>query len=132
DEVFSGYRDILELDFCFLGICFGHQLIADAFGGRVRMGLKGEYAQAQIKLLGDDVLFDGLPDRFTAWTSHKDEVVDVPQKFRVLAESKDCEIEAMRHESRPIWGVQFHPEVHHTTKGSVILKNFAEACINWK
>ena len=67
-----------------------------------------------------------MPAKIRAWTSHFDEAKELPKGFGRLARSSTCEIEAMRHESRPIFGVQFHPEVWHTEHGEKILGNFLE------
>lgn len=107
-----------------LGICLGHQAIAEAFGGEVGSGDRGGYAEVEVELARVP-LFEGLGDRTTVWASHADEVKEVPAGFEVVARSDVCEVEAMRHGERPVYGVQFHPEVHHTEEGPRILKNFA-------
>jgi GMP synthase (glutamine-hydrolysing) len=107
-----------------LGICLGHQLLAKSFGGEVREATKGEYADAEIIVDDEDQILKGLGPSFDAWVSHRDEVVTLPKGFKRLAHSDSCEIEAMRHEKLPLFGVQFHPEVEHTPKGPLLFKNF--------
>ncbi|NOZ82527.1 MAG: GMP synthase subunit A [Euryarchaeota archaeon] len=111
-----------------LGICLGHQLIARVFGGEVREAEVGEYAEEEIIVDEEDEILRGLAPSFTAWVSHRDEVSKLPPGFVRLAHSASCEIEAMAHESLPVYGVQFHPEVAHTPRGSEVFRNFIEVC----
>ncbi|MFH1722526.1 MAG: gamma-glutamyl-gamma-aminobutyrate hydrolase family protein, partial [Candidatus Altiarchaeota archaeon] len=111
-----------------LGICLGHQLIAHHFKGTVGRGESGEYAEVEIEILDPDTLFKGLPRHIKVWESHRDEVAKAPPDFTVLAKSEVCPVEAMRHKTKKIFGVQFHPEVEHTPQGSIILKNFIDLC----
>lgn len=111
-----------------LGICLGHQLIAKVFGGKVKEAEVGEYAEAEIVVDEEDEILKGLSPSFKAWVSHKDEVSQLPPEFKKLAHSETCEVEAMAHRSKPIFGVQFHPEVEHTPRGEVVFKNFVEIC----
>jgi len=122
------YGEILDSGLPVLGICFGHQLLAHHFGGRIRQGASGEYAEVEIMVTEAGDLFQGLPDRIRVWMSHRDEVAAIPECLVRLAYSDVCEYEAIRHESLPVYGVQFHPEVHHTPLGSDILKNFVGVC----
>ncbi|MGA9840677.1 MAG: gamma-glutamyl-gamma-aminobutyrate hydrolase family protein, partial [Thermoplasmata archaeon] len=73
-------------------------------------------------------LFAGLPERFRVWANHNDEVSVPPPGWSVLAHSSSCTVEAMAHPTRPIWGVQFHPEVEHTEGGREIFRHFLDAC----
>lgn len=111
-----------------LGICLGHQLIAKTFGGEVATANTESYAQVEINILEDDALFKDLESPMIVWSSHKDEVKFLPENFKLLANSSLCGIEAMKHEEKPIYGIQFHPEVHHTPKGEFIFNNFYEIC----
>jgi GMP synthase (glutamine-hydrolysing) len=107
-----------------LGVCYGHQLIAYALGGKVEKGKSAEYGLGKITVDNEDLLFKGVPKEFTAWVSHFDEVKALPKGFVALAHSETCAVEAMRHKERRIFGTQFHPEVWHTEHGEEILKNF--------
>ena len=109
-----------------LGICYGHQMIAHFWGAKVGKGKSAEYGTGKIIVDDEDEILKGMPKEFTAWVSHYDEVKEVPEGFVSLAHSDTCSIEAMRHKERPIFGVQFHPEVWHTENGEQILKNFLE------
>ncbi|KXS43659.1 MAG: GMP synthase (glutamine-hydrolysing) [Methanolobus sp. T82-4] len=111
-----------------LGICLGHQLIAKTFGGEVGPGASGGYAAIKIEIVDEDELLKGLGPTMSVWASHADEVASLPEDFIQLARSDICEYEAMRHVERPIFGVQWHPEVAHTEKGEKLLENFLEIC----
>lgn len=119
---------VREIELPILGICLGHQLIAQAYGGRIKTGLVGGYAAIEVEILDEDEILKGLGPRTTVWSSHADEVSVMPEGFLHLARSKECEIEAMRHPEKPIFGVQWHPEVAHSEKGRELLTNFIEIC----
>ncbi|MBI2080051.1 GMP synthase subunit A [Candidatus Micrarchaeota archaeon] len=116
--------DLGKIDYPVLGVCFGHQLIAHILGGKVEKGKSAEYGLAKIVVDQEDILFKGIPKEFNAWVSHYDEVKEIPSDFVGLAYSSTCKFEAMRHKTRKIFGVQFHPEVWHTENGEKILENF--------
>ena len=108
-----------------LGICYGMQLMSILFdGGEVRRANRREYGKTEIKYAKDDVLFNSLPENFIVWMSHGDSVTKLPSGFHSIASSDNCNNVAMKHESLPIYGLQFHPEVHHTQFGKNILENF--------
>ncbi|MEW6721703.1 MAG: glutamine-hydrolyzing GMP synthase [Candidatus Micrarchaeota archaeon] len=109
-----------------LGVCYGQQMIAHVFGAKVGKGASAEYGMGEVEIDSEDVLFRGVPKKIKAWVSHFDEVKELPKGFVPLAHSGTCAIEAMRHSERPIFGVQFHPEVWHTEHGEDILRNFLE------
>lgn len=118
------YLDRLEIPI--LGICVGHQFIALHFGGKAGPAKVPEYGKAELVVTEPDDLFKGLPERFTVWESHNDEIYELPDLFIPLAHSKDCLYEAIKHKNRPIYGVQFHPEVEHTDFHYEIFENFIE------
>jgi GMP synthase (glutamine-hydrolysing) len=109
-----------------LGICYGQQLISQLLGGSVRRGDRGEFGLAILDLAGnnDSQLLNGVPDHQQIWMSHRDVVTAPPAGFRVLATTSTCETAAIEDSSRRLYGVQFHPEVVHTTQGTRILENF--------
>ena len=119
---------IVDLGVPVLGICYGLQLLAHRLGGVVEAAEEREYGRALVKLERDDVLFEKLPGgaERVAWMSHGDRVLRLPEGFVVLATSESSPFAAVRHAERPIWGVQFHPEVVHTEGGAQILANFVE------
>ena len=122
---------IKEIDVPILGICLGHQLLAMAFGGEVQCAEHESYASVKIDILDDDSFFKGIGDAMDVWSSHKDEVKVLPDVFRVLASSELCDVEAIVHKDKPVYGIQFHPEVHHTPKGNQIFENFYNICKNY-
>jgi GMP synthase (glutamine-hydrolysing) len=93
------------------------------FGGKAGPSEVPEYGLSRMKVLEEDDLFKGLPKEFLVWESHNDEVKDVPG-FAVLAMSENCRIQAIKHHEKPLYGVQFHPEVNNTEHGREILGNF--------
>jgi GMP synthase (glutamine-hydrolysing) len=113
-----------------LGICAGEQFMARHYGGHVAPGKVPEFGKTEIVL--DDptggTILAGLPERSVAWESHNDEVSRMPSKFRLLAHSASCPIQAIEHETLPRYGLQFHPEVEHTQFGERIFQNFVAAC----
>ena len=86
------------------------------------------YAQVKINIANDENLFDQLAPEMDVWSSHKDEVKTLPDEFEILADSDLCDIESFKHKQKDVYGIQFHPEVHHTPKGSVIFENFYKIC----
>jgi len=118
---------ILDLGIPLLGICYGLQLMAHQMGGLVESADDREYGGALMKVEREDRLFANLPGgaERLAWMSHGDRVLRLPPDFEVLATSQNSPFAAVRHTSRPIWGVQFHPEVAHTEGGVQMLANFA-------
>lgn len=115
---------IMELGLPILGICYGHQLLAEELGGRVeRTGIR-EYGKTEMESSGGSLLFEGLPAKQTVWMSHGDSVVGAPPGFRVTARTEASPVAAMEDVERKLFGVQFHPEVLHTPLGTEILKNF--------
>jgi GMP synthase (glutamine-hydrolysing) len=115
-----------------LGVCYGMNLIAHLNGGQVQPASRREYGRAEVQVCGEaGPLFRGFsPDEpFVAWMSHGDQVLALPRGFVSSARSDSSPIAAFRHESKPWYGVQFHPEVAHTPRGSEILANFLfEVC----
>ncbi len=107
-----------------LGICYGQQLMAHWLGGSVRKGNKGEYGSAILDVAGPGPLFAGWSEREQVWMSHRDTVADPPAQFEVLASTATCPIAAIGDRARKLYGVQFHPEVVHTSRGTALLSNF--------
>ena len=123
-----GSEYIEKIDVPILGICLGHQLIAKTFGGEVGSGEHGGYADVEIEVIDEDDILRGIGPKTSVWASHADEVTVMPEEFIQLARSDICEIEAMCHSTKPIYGVQWHPEVAHTDKGEELFMNFFEVC----
>ena len=122
---------VREIDLPILGICLGHQVMAKAYGGEVRTGAAGGYAAVEIDIIEEDDILKGLGPRTNVWASHADEVRSLPPGFISLARSRICEIEAMKHKTKPLYGVQWHPEVSHTERGNDLFRNFFEVCLGY-
>lgn len=108
-----------------LGICVGHQLMAVYYGGKAGPSVIPEYGLAKVEILEEDDLFKGIPREFLAWESHNDEVKAV-KDFTILALSENCKIQAIKHKTKPHYGIQFHPEVNDTEHGEEIYRNFVQ------
>ena len=117
---------LLELGVPVLGICYGMQLIARLAGGTVQASNAREYGRAEIAVREGTGLFAGFEPQSstTVWASHGDRLDQAPPHFRVTAASTNAPVAAMQHESKPIFGVLFHPEVAHTPRGGEIIHNF--------
>ncbi|MBI4541514.1 MAG: glutamine-hydrolyzing GMP synthase [Gemmatimonadetes bacterium] len=126
DDVPTADPRLLELGIPVLGICYGMQLMAHLSGGAVRRAGEREYGRAEIEIVGGDGLFEGFGAgcRTPVWMSHGDRVDEAPAGWEVLARSGNTPVAAFRHRERPLFGVQFHPEVAHTPRGAEILHNF--------
>jgi GMP synthase (glutamine-hydrolysing) len=111
-----------------LGICAGHQFMATHLGGKAGPSKVPEFGKMMITVDDEDELFKGLPTEFVAWESHNDEVTELPSDFVALAHSDSCLIQAMKHTSKPLYGLQFHPEVEHTDSGYEMFQAFIDIC----
>ena len=129
DESITSVKfDISKLNVPLLGICYGHQLIARLYGGKIESHQFREYGNVDILLFQNTGLFAGLDPNQTVWMSHGDSVVQLPDNFEVIASSSSTPVCAFQDASRNIYGVQFHPEVSHTKHGQQILENFINIC----
>ena len=120
-----------KASFPILGICAGHQFMARFFGGDAKPSKIPEFGRVELTLLTSDCpLFEDVPPVSTVWESHNDEVTVLPSCFIHLAESQNCKIQAMAHKEKPLYGLQFHPEVEHTAYGEQMFTNFVTICKN--
>ncbi|MHB1931467.1 MAG: GMP synthase subunit A [Thermoplasmata archaeon] len=111
-----------------LGICAGHHFLARHFGGAVARGAP-EFGRVDLTLdAPEHPLIQGFPNPWPVWASHNDQVVRPPAEWRILAHSASCAVEAMAHPARPFFGVQFHPEVEHTLRGTELFARFLRLC----
>jgi GMP synthase (glutamine-hydrolysing) len=116
---------VFELDVPILGICYGMQLACQALGSKVLpVTGRGEFGRAQCHIKDSDAIFAGVPPETVVWMSHGDQVQAINGEFVTLAATDRCPVAAVRHRQRPVFGLQFHPEVSHTPYGSQILHNF--------
>ena len=132
DSHYQADPELFELGVPVLGICYGMQFMAQTLGGKVEAGDKREFGHAQIKTRNHSKLLKELQDEmddagnglFNVWMSHGDKVTNLPPGFTVIAGTQSCPIAAMAHEIRGLYGVQFHPEVTHTNRGTEIIHRF--------
>jgi GMP synthase (glutamine-hydrolysing) len=125
--VFQPELDLVrKLDLPVLGICFGHQLIGTAYGSKIVDLGHNVREFKEIRLLGDDPIFEGLSDSIRVSESHRQALAHVPDGFRHLAESATSQVEAIVHQTRHLYGLQFHPERSDEKHphGRIILQNF--------
>jgi GMP synthase (glutamine-hydrolysing) len=118
---------IFDLGVPVLGICYGMQIAAQLLGGDVHPGEAREYGRTKLHIGGADAgpeLLAGIPQDTTVWMSHGDQVKTLGPEFLSLASTPTCPLAAIRHATKPFYGVQFHPEVTHTPHGTHILENF--------
>ena len=128
DDLGNSGEYLKKADFPILGICAGHQFMGRFFGGHVTPSITPEFGKIELMIISQNALFEGVPSKSVVWESHNDEVSILPNDFEVLASSDSCKIQAMKHKNKPIYGVQFHPEVEHTEFGEQIFKNFVKIC----
>ena len=115
---------LFDLGIPVLGICYGMQLACHLLGGEVKPVGHREYGRAQCRFNESEGLFQGVSRESTVWMSHGDQVRTTTGDFIGMAVTDTCPIAAVRHRTRPIYGLQFHPEVSHTPEGGAILRNF--------
>jgi GMP synthase (glutamine-hydrolysing) len=115
---------IFDLGVPILGICYGMQLGCQILGAEITRAASHEYGRATLRMIDKSDLLANLPDETLVWASHGDQVTRLGADFAKLGETKTCPYAAVRHEKKKFYGVQFHPEVSHTPKGNVMLKNF--------
>jgi GMP synthase-like glutamine amidotransferase len=147
----EGYRWLItESGVPQFGFCGGHQLIAEMFGSEVdsmrelredeadlhpeyHPGLFKEWGIWPVNVVAEDPLFEGLPNPVRVRQAHRSEVKQLPEGFRLLASTPDCEVQAMVHKEMPLYGTQFHPEsrMEHYPDGHAILRNFFEIAREW-
>jgi GMP synthase (glutamine-hydrolysing) len=126
----SGFSNqYLHLEKPVLGICLGLHIIAKEYGGVVMSGKKGGYGAVEVTISKDEGILSGYPKQFQVWASHADEVLTIPDDFLGLASSSICNNESIAHKYKPIYGVQWHPEVSHTFEGYRIFENFNRICM---
>ncbi len=119
---------LLSLPVPILGLCYGHQIMAQCLGSRISRGLRREYGAASMNVLSKEGLFKGLDDSEQIWMSHGDAVENLPEGFETLASTETCAITAMGNAAEKKFGLQFHPEVTDTPHGMMILENFLDLC----
>src|SRR5918912_204752 len=124
-------KEIFNMGKPLLGICYGHQVLVDTLGGKVKRSNTREYGRSVLIIEGEEEhtpsLFKGLgPGIMNCWMSHADAAEKLPEGFKVLARTENSFSAAIGNPDKKFYGIQFHPEVVHTEKGTQILKNFAQ------
>jgi GMP synthase (glutamine-hydrolysing) len=109
-----------------LGVCYGAQLTSKCFGGLVAKSNKREYGRAQLRRIKEDVIFKGMDPQSQVWMSHSDSIKILPAGYELLADTDSIPVAAFKKQEQgfPLYGVQFHPEVYHSSQGKIFLKNF--------
>ncbi len=124
EDAYTVDPEILELGIPILGICYGHQLLADLAGGVVARTDLAEFGRSTVRLETGSQLLEDLPPELTVWMSHRDAVSEPPPGFLSVATSDGARVAAMEDRERRLFGVQFHPEVSHTERGQDVIKRF--------
>ena len=114
---------IFQAELPILGICYGHQLIVNNFGGKVKRANK-EYGSSLLSIDDNTDLLSGFGKTIRAWMSHGDEAEEIPNGFEIIGHTENSEAAAIANKQKTVFGIQFHPEVVHTENGTDILKNF--------
>jgi GMP synthase (glutamine-hydrolysing) len=108
-----------------LGVCYGAQFLSHGFGGEVKASNTREYGRANLAHVDDeDPLFHAISSQSQVWMSHGDTIDSIPDTYTIVASTHDVKVAAYRIEGEQTWGIQFHPEVYHSTQGSQLLQNF--------
>ena len=119
-------KELLKMGKPILGICYGHQVLVDNFGGKVKKASSREYGRAGLVIDDKSDLFKSLGTGIACWMSHGDAAEKLPEGFKVIAHTENSFSAAIGNSEKKLYGIQFHPEVVHTEKGTQILKNFAQ------
>jgi len=129
-------ESLLDVGLPILGLCYGYHLIAQMVGGKVELQLRREYGIANVTIDKAVGVLKGLSKKEQVWMSHGDTVLSLPKDYEVLAHSENSPVAAFRSKTKPIYGLQWHPEVVHTKHGGQMLHNFLfEVCKcepNWQ
>ena len=117
-------RKIFELGIPVLGICYGAQLMAQTLGGKVKSSDVKQYGKTELECNTSSLIFHAARPKSVCWMSHTDYISEVPHGFKITAISDTCPVVAMEDIKRNLFGLQFHPEVEHTSEGMLYLRNF--------
>lgn len=116
-----------------LGVCYGAQLLSHFYGGEVGKSSSREYGRANLSFVeGSDPLFKGVPVGSQVWMSHADTIIKVPEHYTLIASTADVKVAGYTIKGEQTWGIQFHPEVYHSTDGALLLTNFVKGICGCK
>ncbi|MDC1365748.1 glutamine-hydrolyzing GMP synthase [Pelagibacteraceae bacterium] len=127
NDKFKFDKKILKLGVPILGICFGHQILSKLLGGKVKKSKHREFGLATISKVSNSILtknFFSKNKTSDVWMSHADQVSKMPKNFKIIASTKNSKLTIIENIKDNFYGVQFHPEVTHTNKGKILLRNF--------
>ena len=127
NDKFKFDKKILKLGVPILGICFGHQILSKLLGGKVKKSQYREFGLATISKVSNSILtknFFNKNNTSDVWMSHADQVSQMPKNFKIIASTKNSKLTIIENIKENFYGVQFHPEVTHTNKGKILLRNF--------
>ncbi|MDA8919268.1 glutamine-hydrolyzing GMP synthase, partial [Candidatus Pelagibacter sp.] len=127
NDKFKFDKKILKLGVPILGICFGHQILSKLLGGKVKKSKHREFGLATMKKVSNSILtknFFNKNNTSNVWMSHADQVSKMPRNFKIIASTKNSKLTIIENIKDNFYGVQFHPEVTHTNKGKILLRNF--------
>ena len=120
-------KELFEWNIPILGICFGHQVISKELGGKVKKAKHREFGLAKLKRINKSKLTQNFFNQNglnKVWMSHADEVTKLAKGFKVIAKTETSKFSIIENSTKKLYGIQFHPEVTHTERGKIILKNF--------
>ncbi|MDF2546673.1 MAG: glutamine-hydrolyzing synthase [Anaerosolibacter sp.] len=122
-------QEIFQLGIPILGICYGGQLMAQMFGGKVNRAASREYGRVELSIMDREGIFHEVQNNSKCWMSHTDFIESAPEGFQITATTDNCPVAAMKNSEKKLYAVQFHPEVEHSEKGREMIRNFLyEVC----
>ena len=122
---------LIKMNIPILGICYGHQILAKKFGGKIQISKRREFGKAILKHKSNSILTKNffINQKSIVWMSHQDIVQKLPKGFKSVASSQNSKFAIIANERLKYYGVQFHPEVSHTENGKVLINNFIYSCL---
>jgi GMP synthase (glutamine-hydrolysing) len=128
DDPLNPNLDSIKGKLPLLGICYGAQLLSHFYGGEVGKSNSREYGRANLSFVEDNnPLFKGISNESQVWMSHADTILKVPENYNIIASTHDVKVAGFAINNEQTWGIQFHPEVYHSTEGAQLLNNFVKS-----
>ncbi|MGC8608681.1 MAG: GMP synthase subunit A [Thermoplasmata archaeon] len=132
DRLGNVEKFIEDHNYPIFGICVGAQFIALHYGADVVKAKYPEFGKTRLEIKISENILEGVPPKIQVWENHNDEIINLPQDFVLMAGSDTCNVQAFYHKKRPIFAVQFHPEVENTEFGRNIFQNFIKICDRYR